>query len=467
MGYFLAIGLMAFAWPFWIAYKILRRAVLGVPIILYAALAITLGPHNAQALMVYLIIILVIWRFVSQETFDYYLWRYVRTSWRRWRVYDKQWKVVMKRLYLQDKQRFRTLYPRIVKVKCTPIVDRVLVDFLTGQDPDDYRTYASNLAHAFGAPMCYVRDAEPGHCWLEFPRGNTLREEVPAIPVPDEPDLNNIEIGIYEDGTPWKIGLRGTHLYVAGSTGSGKGSVIWSIIRNLAVAIRDGWVKVCALDPKGGMELGPGKPLWAGFASRYGEMAALIHKCAQEMQERSHELSDKTRTHKPSEKYPFVILLIDEMAALTLYMKESNRALYNQLIGDLGLILTEGRAVGFSIVACAQDPRKEVNSLRNLFPVRIGLQFDEESDVDLAMGKGAVAKGAMCHLIPKNPKHYPDWAGTAYELYSGETAARKTRTAHVTDSDIGFMTLNYAIKKTIEEHVDEGGTEDERPASAA
>jgi S-DNA-T family DNA segregation ATPase FtsK/SpoIIIE len=467
MGVVVLMILFVFLWPFWLLWRVMRRLVLAVPLLLFIALAIPFGMGNAQTLMLYIAIALVIWRFAHRESFDAYFWRFFRSSWRRWRVYDKHWKKVMRRLYLTDQQRLRTIYPKIIKVRCTKIQDRVLVDFLRSQDPDNFRDYASNLAHAFGAQMCYIRDDESGRCWLEFPRGKTLQDEVSAISIPVEPDLNNIEIGIYEDGSPWKIGLKGTHLYVGGSTGSGKGSVIWSIVRNLAPAIRDGWVEVWALDPKGGMELGPGKPLWARFASRYVEMAKVIHDCAEQMQARSHELSETTRTHKPSKKYPFVILLIDEMAALTLYMKESNKALYNQLIGDLGLILTEGRAVGYSVVACAQDPRKEVNSLRNLFPQRIGLQFDEESDVDLAMGKGAVSKGAMCHLIPKNPKHYPDWAGIAYELYSGETAARKTRTAHVTDSDIDFMVLEYAIKKAIKEHVSEDEDSGDRPASVA
>lgn len=468
MSYVVLIVLFIFLWPFWLIWRIMRRRVLAAPAVLFVALSITFGTGNALALMSYLLVALVIWRYAHQESYNDYFWRFFRSSWRRWRVYDKHWKKVMRRLYLTDHQHMRTIYPKVIKVRCNKIQDRVLVDFLRSQDPDDFRTYSTNLAHAFGAQMCYVRDDESGRCWLEFPRGKTLQEEVSALPIPDVPDLNNVEIGIYEDGSPMSIGLRGTHYYVAGSTGSGKGSVIDSIIRNLASGIRDGWISLVLCDPKGGMQLRCYEPMAKAYASRYEKMAAIIHQCALDMQARSEELSaKKIRLHKPSVKYPQVLLIIDEMAALTLYLKETNLKLSKQLIGDLGLILTEGRAIGYSVIACAQDPRKEVNSLRSLFPGKLGLQFDEEGDVDTAMGKGAVNKGALCHMIPKNPKRYEDWAGIGYELYEGGTAARKFRTAHPTDAHIDFMVLEYAIKKAIEEHADDGDPDGERPRSAA
>jgi S-DNA-T family DNA segregation ATPase FtsK/SpoIIIE len=452
MGFVLVVVLFFFLWPLWIVWKVSRRLILAVPVYSYFGLALLIGFHDAQAIAVYVAIALVVWRFAHRETFDKYIARWFRASWRRWRVYDKRWKMAMKRLYLTDQVHWRTIYPKIERVKCSIIEDKVRVRMLTGHDDADYRHYASNLANAFGSKVCHVVDAGPRKIWLVFPRGDTLRSVVPAIPIPEKPDLENVEIGIYEDGSPMCIGIRGTHYYVGGSTGSGKGSIIDSTIRNLAAGIRDGWIDLCLCDPKGGMQLKPYLPMAKEYASRFEEMAKIIHRVAERMQARAEELSDRgIRLHTPSVEFPQVLLIIDEMAALTLYLKETNLALSKQLVGDLGLILTEGRAVGFSIMACAQDPRKEVNSLRNLFPGRLGLQFDEEGDVGTAMGKGAVEKGALCHLIPKNPKRYSDWAGIGYELYEGGTVARKFRTAYPTDSDIDFMVAEYAIKKQITE----------------
>ena len=44
--------------------------------------------------------------------------------------------------------------------------------------------------------------------------------------------------------------MHGTHVLVAGATGAGKGSIIWSTIRGLLPAVRAGLVEIWALDPK-------------------------------------------------------------------------------------------------------------------------------------------------------------------------------------------------------------------------
>jgi S-DNA-T family DNA segregation ATPase FtsK/SpoIIIE len=72
-----------------------------------------------------------------------------------------------------------------------------------------------------------------------------------------------VPVGRREDGQPWAVRLRGSHTLVAGATGAGKGSVLWSLIRSLGPGIRDGLVRLWVLDPKGGMELAPGAPLFA------------------------------------------------------------------------------------------------------------------------------------------------------------------------------------------------------------
>jgi S-DNA-T family DNA segregation ATPase FtsK/SpoIIIE len=45
-----------------------------------------------------------------------------------------------------------------------------------------------------------------------------------------------------------------------GATGSGKGSVIWAVVRAFAGGVGTGLVQLWGLDPNGGMELGIGLP---------------------------------------------------------------------------------------------------------------------------------------------------------------------------------------------------------------
>ena len=58
--------------------------------------------------------------------------------------------------------------------------------------------------------------------------------------------------------------------------------------------------------------------------------------------------------------------MIDEIANLTAYL--TDRKAKERINQALGLLLTQGRAVGVCVVAALQDPRREVLALRNLFP---------------------------------------------------------------------------------------------------
>jgi len=77
----------------------------------------------------------------------------------------------------------------------------------------------------------------------------------------------------------------------------------------------------------------------------------------------------------------------------------TDRKLKDRIKAALGLLLTQGRAVGVHVVAALQDPRKDVLPFRDLFPTRIGLRLAEEGHVDLALGEGARDRGALCDRI--------------------------------------------------------------------
>jgi DNA segregation ATPase FtsK/SpoIIIE, S-DNA-T family len=47
---------------------------------------------------------------------------------------------------------------------------------VTGQAPADFADRAGNLAHAFGARLCRIRDIAPGALMLELVRHDTLAE---------------------------------------------------------------------------------------------------------------------------------------------------------------------------------------------------------------------------------------------------------------------------------------------------
>jgi S-DNA-T family DNA segregation ATPase FtsK/SpoIIIE len=187
--------------------------------------------------------------------------------------------------------------------------------------------------------------------------------------VPETVDLMSVHIGQREDGRPWLLRLLGTHVLVAGVTGSGKGSVIWSLLRAAAPSIRSGLVQVWAVDPKGGMELGLGGPLYARFAHvDYEQIVDLLGDAVTVMKYRAARLAGHVRQHIPTVEEPLIVVLVDEVANLTAYLP--NRDLRRRADAALALLLTQGRAVGVSVVAALQDPRKEILNHRNLSPPR-------------------------------------------------------------------------------------------------
>jgi S-DNA-T family DNA segregation ATPase FtsK/SpoIIIE len=134
-----------------------------------------------------------------------------------------------------------------------------------------------------------------------------------------------------------------------------------------------------------------------------------------------------------------VVIVVDEVAFLTAY--QPDRHLRDRVKAALATLTTQGRAVGFAVVAALQDPRKEVMSIRNLFPDRIAMRLDEPEQVDMVLGDGARDRGALADLILNGPDH---GAGVAYVRLETDPDPVRVRAAWVTDSDIQAMAAEYA-----------------------
>ena len=121
-----------------------------------------------------------------------------------------------------------------------------------------------------------------------------------------------------------------------------------------------------------------------------------------------------------------MVLVVDELAALTGWV--TDRTAKKRIEAALGLLLSQGRAVGVVVVGAVQDPRKDVLPMRDLFPTRIALRLNEADQVNLVLGPGARNRGAHADLIPDS------LPGVGYVTVDGIAEPVRVRFSNVTDA---------------------------------
>ncbi len=98
---------------------------------------------------------------------------------------------------------------------------------------------------------------------------------------------------------PGWCGCSGTHVLIAGATGAGKASLLWSLIRALFPLMQDGLVKVWAADPKL-MELAFGRVIFdthGKYAAEPAAIADMLDDAVADMQARAARNAGIRRSH--------------------------------------------------------------------------------------------------------------------------------------------------------------------------
>jgi S-DNA-T family DNA segregation ATPase FtsK/SpoIIIE len=420
----------------WIIRMTVRHPVAAGTAAVLALVWVSTGWIADAALVVWAGLVLVTWRHFWPSAFGRWVTAPARGRWRAWWCYRRRWVAVMNVAGLAPWYRGRILMPVLGKVGATRYTDRVAVRLVSGQCAGDFAKRADNLAHGFGAMICRIRSARSGALVLEFVRRDALAQTIPAPPIPPHPDLKALPVGRREDGLPWLVRLHGTHVLIAGATGAGKASLLWGLIRAMLPLMREGLVWVLAADPKL-MELAYGRVIfdtYGQYAAHPAAIAAMLEVAVADMQARAAEFAGRQRDHTPTRQHPFTVVVVDEVAFLTAY--QPDRKLRERIMNALATLTTQGRAVGYAVVAALQDPRKDVLTIRNLFPDRIAMRLDEPEQVDMVLGDGARDRGAACELIATDPA---TGAGVAFVRLEGDPDPVRVRAGWVTDADIREM----------------------------
>jgi S-DNA-T family DNA segregation ATPase FtsK/SpoIIIE len=132
-------------------------------------------------------------------------------DWLRWWFYRRRWKAAMTLAGLAPDYRGQPMLPVLDKVHRAGAVDLVRAGLVTGQAPADFEARAENLAHAFGARLCRIRNAAPGVVVLELVRADTLADPIDALPIIGEAADHRRD----RPGRPAIGPLRGRHTLAA------------------------------------------------------------------------------------------------------------------------------------------------------------------------------------------------------------------------------------------------------------
>jgi S-DNA-T family DNA segregation ATPase FtsK/SpoIIIE len=413
----------------------LRVPVLAASIGLAATLWLWHGSSGAALAVLVTVAALGVW-FVIHRSSWYRMFLEPVMGMPRTVLYRLRWARVARRVGLQvrhfdldaDSREART--PRLVRMRVMRSgLDRLLLRLPVGMVPGEVEDAADALAHAYGCLAARVTPDRPGRLWIELVRRDPLATTVTVMNSLGAQDLAAVPVGRREDGSTWSLRLAGTHLLIAGATGAGKSSVLWSLLRALQPDIGTGRVQVWAVDPKGGMELRPGRSLFARFEDTSPEdMCTLLEDLVSVKDERAKDLAASgDRVHFPHPRSPHIVAILDELATLTAF---ADRSVTRRIDTALGLLLTQGRACGITVVAAMQDPGKDIVGWRDLFPTRIAMRLDNPIQVAMVLGEGAREMGARADEISELTP------GVAYVRVEGTRTIQRVRAAYLSDTDI-------------------------------
>ncbi|MBB5957703.1 S-DNA-T family DNA segregation ATPase FtsK/SpoIIIE [Saccharothrix tamanrassetensis] len=378
-----------------------------------------------------LVCALTVWYGLARDSFLRHCWYRVVTEWRRATVYVPRWRTVVRLAELSKDARGREHRPVLRRVRSEGWRDRVRVRMIPAQSPEAWELRREGLAHSFGARSCRVRVLRPRVVELDFVHRDPLLRPLPIPALADsaEVDLRRVTVGRTENGKPWRLRLLGSQVLVVGVPGAGKGSVLWSLVWQLAPAVRAGLVRLVGIDPKGGMELGQCPDAFDRVVYDNGpDAVALLEEIAAEVKERATRYRGIRRLWARSTGEPFTVLVVDELADLIAY--QPDKQLRERAARAIQTITSQGRAPGYAVVGLVQDPRKEVVGFRHLFTTRVALRLDEPQQVDMVLGDGVRQRGAAAHEISENTP------GVAWVKTDGQREPDRARAFHVTDADL-------------------------------
>lgn len=245
-----------------------------------------------------------------------------------------------------------------------------------------------------------------------------------------------IHFGIDENGLPVQVTLMYRNLLDGGEPGSGKSSLLNTIIAHVALCSD---ARLWLFDGKI-VELGLWRPVADKFVGNsITDALTRLRELQAEMDTRYRQLDAvKRRKIVRADGLDVIVCAIDELAyySVTIGTKEEQDEFRN-LIRDL---VARGRAAGIIVIAATQRPSADIipTSLRDLFGFRVAFRCTTDSSSDIILSQGWAKEGYSAKNIR------PEDIGVGWILAEGGIP-RRFKAAYLTDAQIDAV-INAALR---------------------
>jgi S-DNA-T family DNA segregation ATPase FtsK/SpoIIIE len=241
-----------------------------------------------------------------------------------------------------------------------------------------------------------------------------------------------VPFGIDENGEPVEVTLIYRNLLAGGEPGSGKSSLLNTIIAHIALCTD---ARLWLLDGKL-VELGPWEPVADVFVGNdIAHANACLRTLQQEMDGRYLRLrAQRRRKILPSDGCAVIACVIDELAffSVTVGTKDQQEE-FKTLVRDL---VARGRAAGIILIVATQRPSADIipTSLRDLFGYRVAFRCTTDSSSDIVLSVGWASEGFSAKQIPPDDAY----RGVGFLLAEGGIP-RRFKAAYLDDDQISAV----------------------------
>ncbi|AEA27363.1 cell division protein FtsK/SpoIIIE [Pseudonocardia dioxanivorans CB1190] len=273
-----------------------------------------------------------------------------------------------------------------------------------------------------------------------MPNRRTRRRARRHHPIPGEclSIYDPVHFGTDEYGLPVSVTLIYRNLLCGGEPGSGKSSLLNTIIAHAALSSD---CRLWLFDGKL-VELG----LWRQVADVFvgndiTEAIARLRALQAEMDVRYRQLGAANRRKiVRSDGLDVIVCVIDELAYFSVTVgTNAEQDEFDRLVRDL---VARGRAAGIIVIAATQRPSADIipTSLRDLFGYRVAFRCTTDSSSDIILSVGWAKEGHSAKSVA------PEDLGIGLLLAEGGIP-RKFKAAFLTDEQIRVIVAHAWIMR--------------------